>query len=92
MFDSRLKMEQFLAANTLHTHTTDTAHGRYDWNGNFTPVASRAGEISTECSLLKLRYNNFTSRSNISLTIHPAHTLELNVVYTGVRLVLSFCP
>jgi outer membrane receptor protein involved in Fe transport len=85
MFDNRLKAEQFFAVNTLHTHTTDTARGRYDWNGVFTPVASRAGEISTEGSLLKLRYSNFTSRSHISLNIHPAHTLELNVVYTGVK-------
>jgi outer membrane receptor protein involved in Fe transport len=85
MFDNRLKAEQFIAANVLHTHTTDTVRGRYDWNGVFTPVASRAGEISTDGSLLKLRYRNITSRSHIAFGIHPAHTLELNVVYTGVR-------
>jgi outer membrane receptor protein involved in Fe transport len=85
MFDNRLKAEQFFAVNVLHSHTTDTVRGRYDWNGSFTPVASRRGEISTDGSLLKLRYRNITSRSNLSFSIHPAHTFELNVVYTGVR-------
>jgi hypothetical protein len=33
----RLKTEQFFACNTLHTYVTDTARGRYDWRGAFTP-------------------------------------------------------
>lgn len=84
LFDNRLKLDQFLVYNTLHTNYTDTIKGVYDWYGNFTSVPSRNGEASNDGSLIKLEYETFISRTNTSFHLNPSHEAELNVVYSHI--------
>nr|WP_288210319.1 TonB-dependent receptor plug domain-containing protein [uncultured Dysgonomonas sp.] len=84
LFDNRLKFDQFLVYNTLHSNYTDTVKGVYDWYGNFTSVPSRNGEATNDGSLTKLQYENFISRTNASYRFHPSHEAELNIVYSQI--------
>lgn len=84
LFDDRLKFDQFLVYNTLHTNYTDTIKGVYDWYGNFTSVPSRNGEASNDGNLTKLEYENFLSRTNLSYHLSPTHIAELNAVYSKI--------
>ncbi|HEY3402470.1 MAG TPA: TonB-dependent receptor [Ohtaekwangia sp.] len=78
----RLRFDQFLVANTIHTELVDTARGTYDWYGNFHPASSRRGEITTRGSMSDIGFSYFISRSNIALDVSPDHTLEWNVVHS----------
>ena len=84
LFDNRLKFDQFLVYNTLHSNYTDTVKGVYDWYGNFTSVPSRNGEATNDGSLTKLQYENFISRTNASYRFNPSHEAELNIVYSQI--------
>jgi outer membrane receptor protein involved in Fe transport len=83
LFEEKLKISQFLVYNTLHGGTTDTAHGYYDWFGNFTPSDTKKGEISDRGTLSDIRFKYFTSRTNISFDLTPQQVLNLNMVFNN---------
>lgn len=84
-FKNRLKVDQFLVYNQLFTQYTDTVRGKYDWEGNFTPIPSRRGEASSSGNLTKLKFKNFISRTNVRIPIKEQHTLEFNLLYSSVK-------
>ena len=83
-WDNKVKFDQFVVYNHLYGNYTDTVQGIYDWYGHFTHIPSRKGEATTEGSLTKLKYENFISRSNISVPLNYYHTAEANMVYSQV--------
>ncbi|HLR38489.1 MAG TPA: TonB-dependent receptor, partial [Chitinophagaceae bacterium] len=83
-FDSRLKIDQFFAYNTIHKNRIDTTHGNYDWYGHFNPNPSVTGE-SAKPSDSKVHFRHFTSRTNVSYDLSPKNELDGNLVVTNVR-------
>lgn len=84
LFDYRLKVDQFLVYNTLHSSYTDTIKGIYNWRGEFTPVKNKKGEATSNGSLKKLQYTNFISRTNFIYQLGIGE-LELNTVYSDTK-------
>lgn len=76
----RLAVTGFAEVNTLNSTIVDTAHGHFDWLGNFTPNANEKGEISNNGTLSDINYHYFTSRGNIRYDIIPAQAVDFNVV------------
>ena len=89
LFHERMFIDQFLVANNVHAQQTDTAKGKYDWYGNFTPDESRNGEITRQGTLSDIRFSYFTSRTNISYRLNDANKLELNAVVSSMGRVGS---
>ncbi len=83
LFDNKLDISQFLVYNSLHSTTVDTAHGHYDWFGNYTPSTNQVGEISDRGSLSDITFKYFTSRTNFSYRFNHRHTFNLNVVFNN---------
>lgn len=84
LLQQKLLIDQFLVHNTVTVNRTDTLSGRYDWYGNFYPVAGRVGE-SRQAALSAIDYTNTTSRTYVRYIIGAKHTMELNNVYTSLR-------
>lgn len=84
LFNNKLFVDQFFVANTVHSRQTDTARGKYDWYGNFTPDNSRVGEITRQGTLSDIRFSYFTSRTNLSWQLNAANKLELNAVFSSM--------
>lgn len=82
--DGRLKLDQFVVYNTLHSSYTDTLRGFFDWKGNFTDVPSKHGESTANGSFKKLQNANFTSRTNLLYALTNG-SLELNAVYLSSK-------
>ena len=78
--DSRLTFTGFAEVNTLNASIVDTAHGHFDWLGNFTPNANEKGEISNDGTLSDINYHYFTSRANIRYEITPDQKVDFNIV------------
>ncbi|HET8572976.1 MAG TPA: TonB-dependent receptor plug domain-containing protein [Edaphocola sp.] len=76
----RLEVTGFAEVNTLNATIVDTAHGHFDWLGNFTPNANEKGEISNDGTLSDIGYHYLTSRGNIRYNIMPAQTVDFNIV------------
>ncbi len=80
----KLLLDQFLVHNTVTVERIDTLSGRYDWYGNFYPVAGRIGE-SRQAALSAIDYTNTTSRTYIRYALATHHALEFNNVYTVLQ-------
>lgn len=87
LFENRLHIDQFLVINTIHSQQIDTAHGYYDWYGNFTSAPHKVGEQRVQGIYAKQNFSYFTSRTNLSYVLNPIHKLEFNAVYTGLSRV-----
>lgn len=80
LLNNRLKLEQFLVANTINSQTIDTAGGHYDWYGHFYPNAAEKGELSNTGSLADIDFEYRLSRTQISYQLSPSQELSANLV------------
>ena len=87
LFNGRLTLDQFLEGNTISTSQVDTAHGSYNWYGEFLPSDSYVGEASLRGSLSDIDFSYFTSRTYASIELTPTQKLELNFVYAANKRV-----
>lgn len=78
--DNRLKLEEFLVANTLSSQTTDTANGHYDWHGDFYPNEAQKGELSKTGSLADIDFKYRLSRTQLSYQLSPSQEISANLV------------
>lgn len=83
LFNDKLKIDQFLVYNTLHTKFTDIANGYYDWYGDYHEVPNRTGESTVSGSLQKLKFSNFISRTNAQYKLGASSSLQLNAIYSA---------
>ncbi|WP_119079184.1 TonB-dependent receptor [Chitinophaga alhagiae] len=85
LLNSKLDISQFLAYNTLRTATVDTAHGRYNWAGQYTRSETEIGEMSSTGSLSHINFRYLTSRTNLNYQLTNTQALNLNVVANNFR-------
>lgn len=84
LFSNRLHIDQFLVINTIHSQKIDTAHGYYDWHGNFTSAPHKIGEQRVQGNYSKQNVSCITSRTYLSYVLNSIHKIEFNAVYTGL--------
>lgn len=87
LFEGRLTLDQFLEANTITTSQVDTAHGSYDWYGEYHASSSYIGEASLRGSLSEIDFSYLTSRTYVSFELTPTQKLEVNFVYASNKRV-----
>ncbi|RFS26625.1 TonB-dependent receptor [Chitinophaga silvatica] len=83
LFNDKLSINQFIVFSTLNSGTTDTAHGRYDWLGNYFPSTSQKGEISNTGAFSDINYKYLISRTGLTYNLSASQTLHLNLVFNN---------
>ncbi len=81
--ENRIRIDQFVSYNNLHSQRIDTLKGYYDWYGEFFPRTT-IGE-SRLASQSSIHEKQWLSRSNLSFLISPYSKMEFNYVFNDVQ-------
>ncbi|MFD2556805.1 TonB-dependent receptor plug domain-containing protein [Sphingobacterium tabacisoli] len=85
LLDNKLAIQSSVNYSHFQTHLLDTAHVRYDWNGDIIMTEQITGEINKGGSNQRLRYDLISTRINASYRFDNKHLIELGELYYRQR-------